>query len=103
MHLDWLPDLNRFEEFMALRNITREMFSPEALNEFRMFWIGDGRTFRQEQWEHKLANSLVAYHKKLQRLDGAGLANSRFGETYAKRFGNSVPAGQTPDGECDES
>jgi len=84
MSLDWHPDLNRFAELMALRGIVNEMFSPEALNEFRIFWQADGRTFRQEQWEHKLASSLIEFEaKRLRRESSHAMPN--FGEAYARR------------------
>nr|WP_282596031.1 DnaT-like ssDNA-binding domain-containing protein [Spongiibacter thalassae] len=86
MSLEWLPDLKRFGELLELRGLTPEMFSPEALNEFRIFWQADGRMFRQEQWEHKLINSLAQFESRRQRMaGGAGGTPSNFAQTYAQR------------------
>ncbi|WP_286694057.1 DnaT-like ssDNA-binding domain-containing protein [Spongiibacter sp. UBA1325] len=85
MHPDWMPEINRFEELMTLRGITREMFSLEALHEFVGFWVADGRVFRQEQWEHKLASSLIEYEAKRKRREVQRGTPSAFGETYAAR------------------
>lgn len=85
MHLDWMPDIDRFEGLMQMRRVTHEMFSQDALAEFKTFWMSDGRMFRQEQWEHKLLGSLEAFDLKQRRIRENEVMQSNFGETYARR------------------
>lgn len=86
MTFDWWPDHDRFLELLDLRGIPNEIYTQEALNEFRGHWFGcPERLHRQELWEHKLASSLIEFEAKRLRREASHVMPSNFGEFYGRR------------------
>ena len=87
MSLDWAPEPERFAELLDLRDVSSELASQDALNEFRGYWVGRGDLFPQKLWEHKLASSLIEFDANQRRRvarNDIGM-QSVFGESYARR------------------
>lgn len=65
MDLDWQPS-EHFPTLARQAGIPADQITVEALAEFRSYWIGQGATLSQHQWDHKLLTNL-----KAQRIRGA--------------------------------
>ena len=65
MDLDWQPS----EHFLTLARqagVPADQITPEALAEFRSYWIGQGKAMSQHQWDHKLLTNLKAQRVRSQ-------------------------------------
>ena len=65
MDLDWQPS----EHFLTLARqagVPADQITPEALAEFRSYWIGHGKAMSQHQWDHKLLTNLKAQRVRSQ-------------------------------------
>lgn len=91
MSLDWVPG-DDFKQIAFLSGLTVADFSPELLNEFRIFWTPTGRVYYHSQWQQKFISSLK--HEQLrgrryerpQRAEagnGGGNAADRFKQGLA--------------------
>ena len=65
MDLDWQPS----EHFLTLARqagVPADQITPEALAEFRSYWIGQGKAMSQHRWDHKLLTNLKAQRVRSQ-------------------------------------
>ena len=65
MDLDWQPS----EHFLTMARqagVPADQITPEALAEFRSYWIGQGKAMSQHQWDHKLLTNLKAQRVRSQ-------------------------------------
>lgn len=85
MHMDWLPT-DDFAMQARLIGLTETDFTAEELNEFRIYWTAEGRSFHHMQWMSKFAIWLREGRKR------RGAYGSR--SESAKPRGN-VSAGQS--------
>ena len=103
MDLDWQPS-EHFPTMARQAGVPADQITPEAIAEFRSYWIGQGKAMSQQQWDHKLLTNL-----KAQKLRGGhappGRANARASPgqprtlsegraAAAKAIFNPGPAGQ---------
>ncbi len=113
MSLEWEPGVD-FAQIAHLSGLTAVEFTPELLNEFRIFWTPTDRVYYHSQWQQKFISSLK--HEQLrgrryerpQRAEagnGGGNAADRFKQGLAaiqavqEKYGYGVGAGSDT-GDC---
>lgn len=65
MDLDWQPSAH-FSTLARQAGVPADQITPEALAEFRSYWIGQGKAMSQHQWDHKLLTNLKAQRVRSQ-------------------------------------
>lgn len=65
MDLDWCPS-EHFSTLAWQAGVPADQITPEALAEFRSYWIGQGKAMSQQQWDHKLLTNLKAQRVRSQ-------------------------------------
>lgn len=65
MGLDWQPS-EHFQTLARQAGVPADQITPEALAEFRSYWIGQGKAMSQHQWDHKLLTNLKAQRVRSQ-------------------------------------
>ena len=65
MDLDWQPSAH-FSTLARQAGVPADQITPEALAEFRSYWIGQGKAMSQHQWDHKLLTNLNAQRVRSQ-------------------------------------
>ena len=72
MDLDWTPS-DHFPTLARQAGIPADQITPEAVAEFRSYWIGQGSAMSQHQWDHKLLTNLKAVKARaLSQPPGGG-------------------------------
>lgn len=70
MGIDWAPS-EHFPTLARQAGILADQITPEALAEFRSYWIGQGKAMTQHQWDHKLLTNLKAAKARGASANGA--------------------------------
>ena len=65
MDIDWQPS-EHFPTLARQAGVPADQITPEALAEFRSYWIGQGKAMSQQQWDHKLLTNLKAQRVRSQ-------------------------------------
>ena len=65
MDLDWHPS-DHFSTLARQAGVPADQITPEAIAEFRSYWIGQGKAMSQHQWDHKLLTNLKAQRVRSQ-------------------------------------
>ena len=65
MDIDWQPS-EHFPTLARQAGVPADQITPEALAEFRSYWIGQGKAHTQHQWDHKLLTNLKAQRARSQ-------------------------------------
>lgn len=65
MDIDWQPS-EHFPTLARQAGVPADQITPEALAEFRSYWIGQGKAHTQHQWDHKLLTNLKAQRVRSQ-------------------------------------
>lgn len=65
MDIDWQPS-EHFPTLARQAGVPADQITPEALAEFRSYWIGQGKAMSQHQWDHKLLTNLKAQRVRSQ-------------------------------------
>ena len=65
MDLDWYPS-DHFSTLARQAGVPADQITPEAIAEFRSYWIGQGKAMSQHQWDHKLLTNLNAQRVRSQ-------------------------------------
>ena len=65
MDLGWQPS-EHFSTLARQAGVPADQITPEALAEFRSYWIGQGKAMSQHQWDHKLLTNLKAQRVRSQ-------------------------------------
>lgn len=86
MDIDWTPSAH-FPTLARQAGIPADQITPEAVAEFRSYWIGQGNAMTQHQWDHKLLTNLKAAKVRAgQKPPGGGArASPRDTERQARR------------------
>lgn len=68
---DWMPggDFFRQAALWGVNLGTEPGYSPEQLQQFRDYWVCEGKVFHQVQWEQKFAQSLRSQGQKTRQQD----------------------------------
>ena len=65
MDIDWQPS-EHFPTLARQAGVPADQITPEALAEFRSYWIGQCKAMSQQQWDHKLLTNLKAQRVRSQ-------------------------------------
>ena len=65
MDIAWQPS-EHFSTLARQAGVPADQITPEALAEFRSYWIGQGKAHTQHQWDHKLLTNLKAQRVRSQ-------------------------------------